>query len=159
MKKLLCLSALSVLVSFSANAAQNTGPGCGLGTKVFDGKTGVAPHVLAGTTNGSSGNQTFGLSSGTSGCDASQTLNYQANVFVNDNMQQLAVDFSRGEGEALNSLVNLMGVETQDKDLFATVVRSNFADIFSSENVTAQDVLSNLTTVMRENQKLASYVS
>lgn len=47
--------------------ADNVG-GCGWGSKLFDGQQGVAPQVLAVTTNGTSGNQTFGITSGTSGC-------------------------------------------------------------------------------------------
>src|SRR5690606_21045070 len=43
--------------------------GCGLGSKLFEGQRGVAPQVLAVTTNGTFGNQTFGISSGTLGCN------------------------------------------------------------------------------------------
>lgn len=158
MKKILCLSALSIMMTFNASA-ENTGPGCGLGAQLFDGQSGLGPHILAATTNGSSANQTFGMSTGTFGCEVDQKINYQASVFVNENIQQIAVDFSRGQGETLDSLVNLLGVAEQDKDLFASVVRSNFADIFSSEKINAQGVLDNLAAVMRDNEKLSAYVS
>ena len=48
--------------------AQQENTGCGLGTMLFDGQQGIAPQVLAVTTNGTSGNQTFGITSGTLGC-------------------------------------------------------------------------------------------
>ena len=48
--------------------------GCGVGTMIFKGKSGLAPHVLAVTTNGTFGNQTFGMTSGTLGCNVDQKI-------------------------------------------------------------------------------------
>ncbi len=48
--------------------------GCGLGTMVFDGQQGKVYKVLGATTNGTSGNQTFGITFGTLGCDAPAPL-------------------------------------------------------------------------------------
>jgi hypothetical protein len=36
-------------------------PGCGVGAMIWKGQPGIAPHVLAATTNGTFGNQTFGM--------------------------------------------------------------------------------------------------
>ena len=57
MKKL--LFPLVVFLPVTAFAAANNVGSCGLGSKVFEGQKGVAPQVLAVTTNGTFGNQTF----------------------------------------------------------------------------------------------------
>lgn len=67
MKKIV-VAALVTLAAASSMAAQNNVGSCGWGSKVFEGKSGIAPQVLAVTTNGTSGNQTFGITFGTSGC-------------------------------------------------------------------------------------------
>ena len=57
-RKEVLAAALFTIGSSSAMAA-NVGS-CGWGSKVFDGQSGMGPQVLAVTTNGTSGNQTFG---------------------------------------------------------------------------------------------------
>ena len=46
------------------NAGNGDSTGCGLGTTIWAGKTGIFPQILAVTTNGTSGNQTFGITTG-----------------------------------------------------------------------------------------------
>ncbi len=67
MKKLIAAAAL---ISASSFAMADNGPaGCGLGTAVvFPDANEWHEHVLAATTNGTSGNQTFVMTSGTLGC-------------------------------------------------------------------------------------------
>ena len=64
--------------------------GCGLGSILFGAKPGKI-QILSGTTNGIYGNQTFGISSGTSNCDIPEmgqqaaafiTAKFAGNVFV-----------------------------------------------------------------------------
>ena len=62
-----------ILASASSLALANaSGPaGCGLGsTVVFPDANQWYQHVMAATTNATSGNQTFGMTSGTLGCEA-----------------------------------------------------------------------------------------
>ena len=73
MKKLVILTAALTLLAVPAAFAGNTA-GCGLGSIIFEGQSGVVMNVLAATFNGTSGNQTFGMTSGTSNCDASDTV-------------------------------------------------------------------------------------
>ena len=56
MKKLL---AIALLASSSVVMADQD-IGCGLGSMVWAGQSGIVPKVLGATTNGTSGNQTFG---------------------------------------------------------------------------------------------------
>src|SRR5918912_1451000 len=91
---------LSALLLASATAqvrADNpdTGPGCGLGKLVwadYSRQKSIAPQVMMATTNGTSGSQTFGISSGTSGCTNDGTImsQYKASVFAAANYDSLA---------------------------------------------------------------------
>ena len=90
MKKILLAALVSLPVTAFA-AANNVGS-CGLGSKVFEGQKGIAPQVLAVTTNGTFGNQTFGITSGTLGCtqDGVVSSNWKTALFIDGNKAQLA---------------------------------------------------------------------
>lgn len=65
MKKILAAATLSMVMFPAAQALADQDIGCGLGTMIFEGKSGLAPKVLGATTNGISGNQSFGITFGT----------------------------------------------------------------------------------------------
>lgn len=70
MNKILVASLMlgaAVMLSTPAQAIDSTG--CGLGSMAWRGQSGILPQVAAATTNGTFGNQTFGITFGTSGCD------------------------------------------------------------------------------------------
>lgn len=123
-----------VLASASTMAFANGPAGCGLGTAVvFPDANEWYEHVLAATTNGTSGNQTFGMTSGTLGCEAANGPLKLAQAFMEDNMDQLAADVARGEGETLAALAEVIGVEAQDSAAFNRTMQSNFDNLFSTE--------------------------
>ncbi|MFW2516853.1 DUF3015 family protein, partial [Aliarcobacter butzleri] len=70
-------------------------------------------QALAATTNGTTGNQSFGISSGTSNCNKPNNFvpNDKLNQFVNENMEELAKDISAGKGETLSTVAKHMNVE------------------------------------------------
>jgi hypothetical protein len=139
-------------------SAQNVGR-CGWGSKLFDGQKGIAPQVLAVTTNGTSGNQTFAISSGTSGCtqDGVVNTNWKTAAFIDSNMTKLARDMSRGEGEALDSLATLLDVSAADKVAFNQTMQANFDTVFASEDVTTDAVRQNLVSVLNATENLSQY--
>ena len=106
MKKILAIA----LLATTSSAFADNDVGCGLGTMVWAGQSGVAPKILAATTNGTSGNQTFGITSGTLGCQADGVITSKArlSMFMGTNSERLARDMSVGQGEALNVLADLM---------------------------------------------------
>jgi hypothetical protein len=126
---------------------------------LISGQEGIAPNVLAATTNGTFGNQTFGMTSGTAGCDADQKIQRAAADFLDDNMEKVARDMSTGQGESLDTLANLMGIQGQDKVRFFSVAHTNFATIFSSDSVSSIDVMASLQEVMKKDAALSQYVS
>lgn len=160
MKKFLVIVLASVPVAAMAAGENNVG-NCGWGSKVFEGQRGVAPQVLAVTTNGTFGNQTFGITSGTSGCtqDGAVNSNWKTALFIDGNKQQLARDMAVGSGETLDSLAHLIGLEAQDRALFNRVAKDNMARIFPSDEVDTQQVVVALRDVMTSEARLARYTA
>lgn len=141
MKKIIGLLAVAGL---TASLYANDNTGCGLGSLIIKNQNTVALQVLAATTNGTSGNQTFGISSGTSNCNKPSNFvsNDKLNQFVNENMDELAMDISAGKGETLNTVAALMNVE--NKEDFASKLQANFSDIYTSEKVSSAEVIDNI---------------
>lgn len=157
MKKLL---AIALLASSSVVMADDD-VGCGLGTMLFAGQSGIAPKVLAATTNGTYGNQTFGITSGTLGCKSDGVISSRARLgmFMGTNSERLARDMSVGQGEALNVLADLLGVKEQDKSLFFKTTQQHFSSIFAADNKTTGDVLAALQKVLAQDSTLAAYAA
>ena len=160
MKKLIMVVAMAAALPTAALAAgENNVGSCGWGTKLFDGQSGLAPQVLAATTNGTSGNQTFGITTGTSGCTQDGTVrsNWQTAMFIDGNKDKLAQDMSVGSGEALDSLALLLGVQAQDRAAFNQLAKDNMARIFPSDNVSTQQVIVALRDVLASDARLGRY--
>ena len=141
MKKILSLiAAIGLTTSIYAN--ENTG--CGLGSIIIKNQNSTVLQAIAATTNGTSGNQTFGITSGTSNCDKPSNFvsNDKLNKFVSENMDELAMDISAGKGETLNTVAKLMNVE--DSKALGAKLQANFSNIYSSENVTSATVIDSI---------------
>ena len=158
MKKILGCIVLAV-ASTSALAEAPGGPNCGWGNMLFKGQSGLGPHFAASTTNGTSGNGTFGMTSGTNGCSTSGTLTYGGKSMIAAIMTEFSEDVAVGSGDALNAVAVVMGVEQQDRHIFAEVAHANFKVIFASENTTAEQAVIALEQVMKSDARLAKYVS
>ena len=154
----LLLGVLSV-ASAGAFADAAGGNGCGWGNMVFEGQRGFVPHFLATTTNGTSGNATFGMTSGTNGCDTSAKLGYGGRSLfaMNGMLDNIAEDMAQGQGEALDAYATLLGIEKQDRAHFAQVTHKHFGEIFASESATGEEVLAATLDVMSRDGRLARY--
>lgn len=161
MKKMSVLLATLLLPVAAMAAGENNIGTCGWGSKVFQGQRGIAPQVLGATTNGTSGNQTFAITSGTSGCtqDGAVSSNWKTAMFIDGNKEKLAQDMSKGSGESLQSLALLMGVKDADKAAFYRATKENFAQIFSSDNVSAEQIAAGLKQVLAADSSLAQYAA
>src|SRR5690242_20647509 len=109
MKKILMAAALTVCMTSGAFAAGNAhnNVGCGLGTLIWEGRANNSSLLQAfqATTNGTSGSQTFGVTSGTSECQQPSRFvqNDKLIHFVQANMDNLAKDIAMGKGETLDT--------------------------------------------------------
>lgn len=157
MKKFLA-GAVLISASMSSFAVAPGGPDCGWGNMLFKGQSGLPQHLIASLTNGSTGNASFGMTSGTNGCSTSGTLTYggQALVGVFDEFTE---DAARGEGEALAAVAVSYGIEKADRAAFAELVHNNFANLYPHANVTAEDVHQEIINLMRADARLSKYVS
>ena len=152
------------LVLFSAATVANAGAaggdgGCGWGNALFKGSTGTATHVVAGITNAISGNNTFGMTTGTNGCTTTGKLGYGGQSVVSSIMDEFSEDVARGEGDALDTVSVVYGVDAQDRDTFAKVMHENFSTLFPSEDVTAEEMMASIEEIMRADATLSKYVA
>jgi hypothetical protein len=161
MRKILVMATMSVMISSGIAFAGDTDVGCGWGTIAFKGQRGVAPKVLAATTNGILGNQTFGISSGTAGCNQGGTVTAAArlNMYAGANIDKLASDMAAGQGESLDTLAYLMGIHEADKPAFFQLTKSHFGQLFPSDAVTAGQMLTTLRGLLATEPQLAKYAA
>lgn len=154
------LAAALFAIGSSSAMADNVGS-CGWGSKVFDGQSGPAPQILAVTTNGTSGNQTFGITSGTSGCtqDGTVSSTWMTAMFIDGNKNALARNTAAGHGETLDALARMIGVDAQDKAAFASLAQKNFARIFPGSDVTAAEIQVSLREVVAADAQLGKYAA
>jgi len=152
----------AIVLASASSATYAVAPGgsdCGWGNMLFDGKSGLGSHFLASTTNGTSGNKTFGMTSGTNGCSTNGTLTYGGDAWVDATqiMDEFSEDVARGQGDALDAVAVMIGVQQQDRETFAQVMHENFTAIFPSEDVTAEEVMASVNNIMKNNDRLAKY--
>jgi len=142
MKKFLALSAVcsALLISAPAGAVDSTG-GCGLGSMAWRGQSGIIPQSLAITTNNTSWTNTFGITFGTSGCDPNGRVTGGTGrmmlAFLENNMEQFAMDAAAGKGETIDTIAGIMNV---DSATLGKQVQQNFAYIFPNDDVEVADV-------------------
>jgi hypothetical protein len=140
---------MMVVLSGVGWAVDPKNTGCGLGSMVFEGQNGLMSQTAAATTNGTFGNQTFGITSGTLNCEKFKEFAYneKVNTFVADNMDNLAKDIARGQGEYVDTLAVLMEVPDAKNASFRSHLQAHFSDIYTSDKVTNAEVVRNIMVV------------
>lgn len=135
MKKTLVL--LVAGFAMASSAASYGMAGCGLGSILMGTK---GSQVSAATSNGSSGSQLFGITTGTSNCaeDGVALRNSEVNSFAEANFESLKSEMAQGKGENLEVLASLMGC---DAAAMGSTVRADFSSIFDRADVTPGQML------------------
>ncbi|MEM7391329.1 MAG: DUF3015 family protein [Verrucomicrobiota bacterium] len=152
MKKLLTIAAMSSLVSVSAMGAIKDNCGCGLGTMIFgDRDDTLMVQLLVATFNHATGSQTFGITTGSMGCLKYSEIAKVERIhkYVADNMDHLAMDMALGYGQSLDALADLLEMEKDSRKGFYTKLQSQFDSIYSSDDVTAKDVVTGIARVIQ----------
>ena len=150
--------ALAVLLSASTTLAQGikgTGKygtaGCGLGSLAFGNQSGGV-QILAATLNTViSGNQTFGMTTGTLNCGPGLLAQGTKN-FVEANREVLAKDISRGSGEAIGALAVINACA--DSAQVGAALQRNFGAIFPTESATSDEVTAAILKTLHEDAAL-----
>lgn len=153
MKKwIIALGVLFILsgTSYGATVAQDCG--CGLGKVMIGDKEGLGYNLLGTFLNSLSGNQTFGMSSGTLECGKTEkiVMNQKLDIFIKDNMDNLAVDIASGGGESLNALVEIAGVDKTLRPSLSAELQGNFDAIYPDARVSHTHVSNTIREIMAE---------
>jgi len=140
LKKVFLLS-VAVLFGMQAGLAMaanpDTGPGCGLGKLAWQNyphQKVIGIQTMEATTNGLGGNQTFGITSGTSGCtnDGKFWAEHKVNAFAALNFENLAQDMAQGHGEHIASLATLMGIPADQQPAFFAMTQEKYASLVTA---------------------------
>jgi hypothetical protein len=150
MRNAICMAAV-LLSAGSVWAAPYGSAGCGLGSVIFGNQPGFI-QVIAATFNATSGNQTFGITTGTLNCGAPATP-AGAKVFIDANREALAKDMARGSGETIATLTSLTGCK--DPKVVGATLQKNFSAIIPSEKVSNDVVADNVLATLRADKQLA----
>ena len=149
------LSLLIGLTFITSAYADDGSSGCGLGWQVTK-RNSLLSSVIRNYTN-VLGLNTSGMTSGTSGC-AKHTLvkNERATEhFVEGNYNTLMVDMAKGEGESVIALGYVMGCDPASLEQFSSMTRTQYEQIFTSDEVAPQQVIQNVKTQLSRDPKLA----
>lgn len=150
-KRILLALAAAPLLATAAFAAQNDA-GCGVGSLIFK-ENNAVQQVLAATTNGSFGNQTFGITTGTLGCTSTGGLKAQIQRaqknYVAANYRNLSREMAAGSGEYLSSLSDLLGCSRDSVADFGKLTQSKYEAIFPTKDAPAAQVLESIKTQIK----------
>jgi hypothetical protein len=109
------------------------------------------------TTNGTFGSQTFGISSGTSGCTNDGTImsEHKVNIFAAANYDSLSQEMARGGGEHLASLAELMGIPDESRPAFYALAQARYVALIESGNTTPAALIQTLQSGMETDPSFA----
>jgi len=163
MRKLLALAAvLAATSAWAADPVKSTESalkgsgsygtaGCGLGSMAFGSQSGPI-QILAATTNGLFGSQTFGITSGTSNCGKSAFALNGTKVFIEGNREALAKDAARGSGETLVTLSFI--AQCKDTAAVSATLQRNYTAIFPAADAPTEQVRDNVIRMLQGDKSL-----
>jgi ABC-type transport system involved in Fe-S cluster assembly fused permease/ATPase subunit len=97
------------------------------------------------------------MTSGTLGCEAANGPLAGAQTFMDNNMDQLAMDVAKGQGETLAALAEIIGVDASDTTTFNTKLQANFDTMFSAE-ATSETAYQAMKNTMQSDLVLKKYL-
>ncbi|SFL08370.1 Protein of unknown function [Nitrosomonas aestuarii] len=144
------------LLPLSAGAAGYGTAGCGLGSMVIGSDRG-AKQIFAATTNGTSGSQTFGMTSGTSNCGDHGLLNLskEREVFASENYTSLVKEMAQGKGENLNILASMYQCPIANYQEFGAMTQDKFNELVAGAQTTPIELLSRLENQLSQHRALS----
>jgi hypothetical protein len=158
MKKIITLGLLATLLPTLAIARGNHPmAGCGLGYLLLSNKDNdKVTQVLGGTTNGTAGNQTFGISSGTSGCteDGAVKVARATEVFTDVNLTSLRQEMAVGQGDYVDTLAILMGASEETRPQMVRFFQSEYQNLFPTAGTTSEEMLRTLSEKLSAHPEL-----
>lgn len=128
--------------------------GCGLGWQVTDKRTMIGT-TTRGTTNAVIP-PTFGMTSGTIGCEQHQFAKNEMNAvnYVASNTEALSVEMAQGSGEYVTGLALEMGCSATQIPAFGQALQNNFEAIVPASANGAQ-MYKNVRNMIRNDAALS----
>ena len=158
MRKLLALSLVATLMpSLALAGGSHPMSGCGLGYMLLSNKDNEkVTQVLGATTNGTSGSQTFGISSGTSGCTTDGAVKWAkaVEVYAEVNLDTLRHEMAMGKGEYVETFASLLGATDATRPAMLQLFQSEYASLFPSATTTSGELMNALGTTMAQHPEL-----
>lgn len=148
-----CCASFALLAG-TAHADPYGMAGCGLGSLIFKDKPGIV-QVLAATTNGTFGTQTFGITTGTSNCESTKASAQSTKAFVQANREAVSKDIARGSGETISSLSTLAGCS--NPNAVGATLQKEFKTIFPNEQVSDVAVSDSVVQALQAHSELACH--
>jgi hypothetical protein len=136
----------------AAGGAKYGTAGCGLGSIIFGNKPGIV-QIFAATTNGTSANQTFAITTGTSNCSDTSGGSASAKVYIQANREALSKDIARGQGETVRNLATLAGCGNPGG--VGTTLQRNFSVIFPNASTPTDQVSDTILSTLKSDKTLA----
>ncbi|NJK88712.1 MAG: DUF3015 family protein [Myxococcales bacterium] len=152
----LVFSAGSALAQEGDNGRAYGMAGCGLGSQLFNQNKAI-DQILAATTNGSFGTQTFGITSGTSNCTQGGVAVEvkQQGAFFETNFREIQADAARGGGDYLAAMGALMGCDREVLPVVFETARRDFDQVFPNETIAPMDAFVSFKGSMKGRSELA----
>lgn len=146
MKRIIAVMIICFFISGAALAGTTENCGCGVGSMAFEGQNGLLSQLAATFTNGICTNQAFGITFGTLGCERAETIakNELVDKFVARNMDNLAIDIAKGQGETLDALAELMEMPKENRQVFFGKLQNDFGSIYANADVTHKEVIDSI---------------
>lgn len=142
----------------SSTALARGDAGCGLGGLIITGKS-KSMQLLAVTSNASFGSQTFGISSGTSGCKAKGIVQKQTEQlnYAEANFETLRNEIAQGQGDTLVAFSSLLGC--QNSAHLGTTLQAHFGSLFPQEGSSPAVFLAETKDAVRASAVLSNQCS
>ena len=145
----------------SATAAQAVGnhpmAGCGLAYQLFaSGSNSTGTQILASTTNNFYGTQTFGITSGTSGCteDGIVAVTKEVEVFAAINLNNLSEEMAKGSGAYVTAFASLLGANEETEPVLLQLFQEKYEVLFPSVETNATQMLETLKAELAQHPEL-----
>ena len=139
------LLGIAISLGMGAPALADNDVGCGVGTMIMEGQEGLVPKLAASCTNGMTF-QSISITFGLLNCNGRDTVTADAELrkFAAANIDRLARDVARGEGETLEVVAHLLQVDEPARPAFFAYTQAHFEVLFPSADTTSNEMLDSL---------------
>jgi hypothetical protein len=141
----------------SAAAGNHPMAGCGLGYVLFAHQDNAkVTQIFGGTTNATLGNQTFGISSGTSGCTEDGAVKFakEAEVYAEVNLDSLRREMAVGSGDYVDTFASLLGASEKARPELVKFFHKEYASLFPTPDTTSAQLLAVLQSKLASRREL-----